>query len=128
MLEDAAPPSEETYNLPADVEASYPSPAKDPVEPESGDGGSISDRMTSMVFGGKADSKASSPSHGVASGSETAGAETAPAATEGSDVEKEKSGHGLNIFERVAVAVGLMSSDDEAEAAPSSTPAPHIVN
>lgn len=35
-----------------------------------------------------------------------------------SDTEKEKSGHSFNIFERVAVAVGLMSSDEEPAAEP----------
>lgn len=62
--------------------------------------------LTSMLFGAGKDG-AEAPSSTV---------EVADATAEGSP-EKEKDGGVMNFFEKVAVAVGLVSSDDEGEEA-----------
>lgn len=64
--------------------------------------------LTSMLFGSGKDGE-EAPSSTVDGADDSAAA-----ATEGSP-EQEKDGGVMNFFEKVAVAVGLVSSDDESE-------------
>ncbi len=80
------------------VSASAP-PAEIDVEGTGSSSGATGDMLTSMLFG----KDGQAPSSTVAAG--------------GGSPEKGKDGNVMNFFEKVAVAVGIMSSDDEDEEA-----------
>lgn len=95
-----------------EVSATAPPPVDVAVEGTGGgegEGESGGNVLTSMLFGAGKDGE-EAPSSTV----EGADTEAVAAATEGSP-EKEKDGGVMNFFEKVAVAVGLVSSDDEGD-------------